>query len=101
MSVLRKMQIGPYLPPCTKLKSNGSKTSTQPRYCKPDRRGSGQYAQTHWHRRQLSEWKTQRTGTDINNYYTRPYAAENLGKTKETVTWTKQWPTKWEKSFDN
>lgn len=27
MSVLRKMQIGPCLPPCTKLKSNGSKTS--------------------------------------------------------------------------
>ena len=41
MSVLRKLQIGPYLPPCTKLKSNGSKTSTKPRHCKPDKEEVG------------------------------------------------------------
>jgi hypothetical protein len=67
MSACRRMQIDPYLSPCTKLKSKWIKDLN----IRPDTLNShrsGKYPWTNWHRTQLPEQNTNSSGSKINNW---------------------------------
>jgi hypothetical protein len=72
MSACRRMQMDPYLSPCTKLMSmskwikdlNIRKTG----YTKSHRRENGKYPGTNWSKRKLPEQNTNGSGSKIKNW---------------------------------
>ena len=100
ISECRRMQIGPYLSPCTKPKLKWTK-NLNIKLCTltliEDKMGEQPWI--HWYRRQLSKQKmiAQALRSAINKWDLMKL--KSFQKAKVTVIQTKQQPTEWGKNF--
>lgn len=100
-SVCRRVQIDPYLSPCTNLKNKWIKDlHITPGILNQIKEKMGNSLQ-HCHRGKFTEQNTNGLSFKTNNWQRRPHETENLCKAKDTFKRTEQQCTDWKKIFTN